>query len=80
MRASACSLSFGYGRYHGDDDNGIEKLQAKKHPKERWVELRQMGENFACLMLFSKRTFKSVLYIQAMHLIMLYISLGYRLH
>lgn len=39
-----------------------------------------MGENFACLMIFSKRTFKSVPYIQAMHLIMLYISLGYRLH
>lgn len=80
VRASICVLLALVMGSTYDDDNDIEKLQAKKVRKECGWGVMQLGENFVCLMIFSERTFKSVLYIQAMHLIRLYISLGYKLH
>lgn len=44
-----------------------------------WVEHMQMSQTLDIKGYF-KETFKSVLYIQTMHLIMPYISLGHRLH
>lgn len=58
----------------------LKNYKLKKSERNVGGGVMQLGENFVCLMIFSKRTFKSVLYIQAMHLIMLYISLGYKLH
>lgn len=55
------------------------KLQGKKSQRDVGG-LMQVGESFITLMKFSKKISKSVLYIQDMHLIMPYISLGYRLH
>lgn len=59
----------------------VLKLQAKKSQRDvggantSWGEFYKPNDIF-----YKKKTFKCVLYIQGMHLIMPYISLGYRLH